>query len=91
MRSVAAVVLGLVILGLVAWFYVERSDSPPPPPASMTANLEVNKQVVRDLYAAIDAQDYDRVRTLWSDDLTGHLIGSDEVIPAEGGIEMMQM
>jgi steroid delta-isomerase-like uncharacterized protein len=61
------------------------------PPPEMTVDLEANKQVVREVYAAIDAQDYDKIRSLIAEEATGGIIGTQELIPFEGMVEMMQM
>lgn len=49
-----------------------------------------NRQTVLDLYAAIDAQDYDRVREIFPEEAIAHVIGTDEAFPRDAGIEMMQ-
>jgi len=54
-------------------------------------HTEVNRQIVRDLYAAIDAQDYDRIRALWPEDAPAYVIGTKEALPREAAIGMMQM
>lgn len=61
------------------------------PAPEMTVDLEANKEVVRNLYAAIDAQDYDRIRALISEDASGGLVGTTEMMPRSVAIEMMQM
>lgn len=57
----------------------------PPDPA------EQNMQTVRDIYAAIDAQDYDKVREIFPEEAFAYVIGTDEAFPRDAGIEMMQM
>lgn len=42
---------------------------------------EANKQVVRDLYAALDAQDFDRLNAMAAPDLEGRIPGTTEAIP----------
>ena len=78
MRASAAVVVLLLLAACQA------------PPPEMTVDLEANKQVVRDMYTAIDAQDYDRIRTFLAEDFSSGLIGTEEAMPREGAIEMMQ-
>ena len=56
-----------------------------------TDRTEENKQAVRDLYGAIDAQDYDRVREIFPENALAYVIGTDEGFPRDTGIEMMQM
>ena len=60
------------------------------PAPEMTVDLEANKQVVRDLYAAIDAQEYGRIRSFLAENMSSGLIGTEETMPREGVIEMMQ-
>ena len=79
MRASAAVVVLLLLAACQA------------PPPEMTVDLEANKQVVRDLYTAIDAQDYDRIRAIFSEDASGGLVGTTEMMPGDAAIEMMQM
>ncbi|MGD2122983.1 MAG: ester cyclase [Gemmatimonadota bacterium] len=66
MRTLAAV----IILSLVAACQT--------PPAEMTLDLEANKQVVRDLFGAIDAGDLDRVEELVTPDLALSALGGTE-------------
>ena len=42
---------------------------------------EANKQVMRDIYSALDAQDYERSKALASPDMLLHLVGTEESIP----------
>jgi predicted ester cyclase len=87
MKGLIAVFSLLAVVFLALLLY--RSSAGPP--AEMTGDLEVNKQVVLDLYAAIDAQDYDQIRALISEDASGGLIGTTEMMPRGAAIEMMQM
>jgi predicted ester cyclase len=87
MKGLIAVLALLVVVGLAFLLY----RSPAGPPSEITVDLEANKQVIHDLYAAIDAQDYDRIRALISEDASGGLIGTTEMMPRSAAIEMMQM
>ncbi len=40
-------------------------------------DLEANKQVLRDFYAALDQQDYDRLDGLWGDQALTFAVGTD--------------
>jgi predicted ester cyclase len=42
---------------------------------------ESNKQVVRDIYAALDAQDYERLNSLVVPELALQLVGTQEAVP----------
>jgi predicted ester cyclase len=86
MKGLFAGLAALVALGLLFFFYTARTAPP-----EATVGLEANKQVVRDVYAAIDAQDYDKIRSLVAEDATGGIIGTQEMIPFEGMVEMIQM
>ena len=44
---------------------------------------EANKQVVRDLYAALDAQDYDRLNAMIAPGLALRLVGTEVTVPWE--------
>ncbi len=52
-------------------------------------DLEANKQVVRDVFAAIDAQDYGRLSELLPQDAIGHMAGSDETVSQDALLEMI--
>ena len=56
------------------------------PPAD---NREANKQVVHDLYAALDAQDYDRVNALIGPDMAVQLVGTEESVPWDAVVSEM--
>lgn len=60
------------------------------PPAEMTVDLEANKQVVRDVYTALDAQDYDKIRSLMAEDFTLGLVGTSEVMNTEAMLERVR-
>lgn len=66
------------VVGTVLPFYILLALSCQTPPPDFR---EGNKQVVRDLYAALDAQDYDRMSTLASPDMMLHLVGTEEAVP----------
>lgn len=51
--------------------------------------LEANKQVVRDLFAAIDAQDFSQLAELLPEDAIGHMAGADEMLSQEAVLEMI--
>jgi predicted ester cyclase len=42
---------------------------------------ESNEQVIRDIYAALDAQDFDRLNAMVAPDLALHLVGTQESVP----------
>jgi len=73
MKAVAAVLGVLVAAGLA--FFLTTSKAPS---AEMTVDLEANKQVVRDCFAAIDAGNLDRVQELLAPDLALSALGSTE-------------
>jgi len=50
---------------------------------SENANLEANKQLVRDLFSAIDAQDYGRMAELFPEDAVVYMAGSEEAVTQE--------
>ena len=52
---------------------------------------EANKQTVRDLYDALDAQDFDRLNAKMSTDLALQIVGTQASIPWNGVVEMIQM
>ncbi len=56
---------------------------------SSSGDLEANKQVVRDVYAAIDAQDYGRLSELVPEDAIGHMAGSDETVSQPAILEII--
>ena len=86
MKALVAVALVLVAAG-VAFFI---STSPTVPPAEMTGDLEANKQLVRDMFSAIDAQDYDRIAELWPDDALARVVGTVETINEEPLLDMIR-
>jgi len=49
--------------------------------APVADHREANKQVVRELYAAIDAQDFDRIKALSESDMSMQLVGTQESVP----------
>jgi len=51
---------------------------------------EQNKQVVLDSIAAIDAQDYDRLRELWPENAVFHSLDQPEPAGTEGTIAFIQ-
>lgn len=68
-RRIIVAVLALVV-------FLAQGCEPPP-----SDSQEANKQVIRDLYAALDAQDYDRINALASPDALLHIVGTDESMP----------
>lgn len=60
------------------------------PPAEMAVDLEANKEVIRSVYAAVDAQDYDRILSIISEDFSGGLIGMTEMTARAETIDMMR-
>ena len=58
-----------------------------PPPD----HREVNKQVAREIYAAVDAMDYDGIRALCAEDAVFRVDGMDEDYSPESLVEMIQM
>lgn len=56
---------------------------------SSSDDLEASKQVVRDLFAAIDAQDYGLLRELLPEDAIGHVAGSDETVSQDALLEVI--
>ena len=56
---------------------------------SSSGDLEANKQVVRDVYAALDAQDYGRLSELLPEDAIGHMAGSDETVSQPAILEII--
>ena len=55
-----------------------------------TVDLEANKQVLRDLYATLDAQDYDRVSEFLADDALVRAVGTDVVFNKEAIMEFVR-
>jgi len=56
-----------------------------------TSNTEeANKETVRQLYAAIDAQDYDRINPLISQDMVMTVAGMPGTLDGDGAIAMMK-
>jgi predicted ester cyclase len=51
------------------------------PPAEMTDHREANRETARDLYAALDAQDFDRLGALVAPDLIVKVAGTQEGFP----------
>ena len=47
------------------------------------------KEVVREVFAAIDAQDFDRLRELWPEDAICHLVGAPEPMDREATIGLI--
>jgi len=56
---------------------------------SPTDDLKANKQVVRDLFAAIDAQDYGLLREFFPEDAVAYMAGSDEPVTQEVLLEVI--
>lgn len=56
---------------------------------SLTDDHEANKQVVRDLFAALDAQDYELLMQLTSEDGVTHVAGYDEPVTGEVMLEVI--
>ena len=76
---------GLVAVALLA--LLSACQAPPP---EMTVDLEANKQVVRDVYTALDSQDYDKIRSLMAEDFTLGLVGTPEVMNTEAMLERVR-
>jgi len=55
-----------------------------------TDNLQHNKELVLDVVAAIDEQDYDRLRELWPEDLIIRMVGVPEPMSRDAVIELIQ-
>ena len=49
-----------------------------------------NKALVRQVYAAIDAQDFDQLRQLWSEDFVLHYVGEPEPIAVDATFDLMR-
>jgi steroid delta-isomerase-like uncharacterized protein len=56
----------------------------------MPINLEVNKRLLRDLYAALDAQDYDRVSEFLAEDALVYVVGTDVEYSKEAIMEFVR-
>jgi predicted ester cyclase len=56
----------------------------------MPVNLEVNKRLLRDLYAALDAQDYDRVSEFLAEDALVYVVGTDVEYSKEAIMEFVR-
>jgi predicted ester cyclase len=69
--TVRRALCALSLLSLVA----SGCETPPPD------FREANKQVARDLYAALDAQDYTRINALVAPDMALRLVGTEETVP----------
>lgn len=52
---------------------------------------EANKQVVRDVFAAVDAKDWDELAVLMPADAIGHMAGSDETVAQAAILQMIPM
>jgi predicted ester cyclase len=52
---------------------------------------EANKQVIRDLYAALDAQDFDRLRAMTSSDTQLRLVGTQDSVAWNEVEDMIRM
>ena len=52
--------------------------------------ITVNKQVARDVFAAIDAQEFDRLREFWAEDMICEMVGIPEVMSRKDSIEFIQ-
>ena len=50
---------------------------------------ESNKQVVRDIYAALDAQDYDRLNSLFAPGVGLQFVGTQESVPWDAVVSEM--
>ncbi len=55
-----------------------------------TVDLEVNKRLLRDLYAALDAQDYDRVSEFLTEDALVYVVGTDVEYSKEAIMEFVR-
>jgi len=51
------------------------------PPAEIPDHRGANKQMVRDLYAALDAQDFDRLNALVAPDMALQVVGTEVSVP----------
>jgi steroid delta-isomerase-like uncharacterized protein len=58
-----------------------------PPSGDVTA---ANKEVVREVYAVIDAQDYERLDELIAEDFVGHMVGLPEPLGKDETFELMR-
>jgi predicted ester cyclase len=72
MTRVRRIIPGVLFLSLA----VATSCKAPPPDYR-----ETNKQVLRDLYAALDAQDYDRINALVAPGVVVRLVGTEVTVP----------
>ena len=59
--------------------------------SSPADDLEANKQVAREIYAAVDAKDYEGIRALCAEDAVFRVDGMDEDLSPEALVEMVQM
>ena len=64
-----------IVVTSLCLFFALSCEAPPPD------LRESNKQVVRDFYAALDAQDYDRINALVAPDTVLQLVGTQERVP----------
>ena len=78
MKALLAVFALLVVLGLAFFLY-----SSPTAPPEMPDYREANKQTVRDLYAALDRQDFEGLTALVAPDMALQLVGADVTVPWE--------
>jgi predicted ester cyclase len=69
MRTLAAIAVLLLVAACQA------------PPAETPDHREANRQTARDLYAALDAQDFDRLDALTAPDLLVNVVGTQEGFP----------
>ena len=52
--------------------------------------ITANKQVVRDVFAAIDAHEFDRLREFWPEDMICEMVGTPEIMSRDDSIEFIK-
>jgi len=77
LRSYSILAISLIVLPLVG---CEQA----------TDNLQHNKELVLDVVAAIDEQDYDRLRELWPEESVHRMVGVPEPMSRDAVIELIQ-
>ena len=77
MKGLIAGLAVLFALGVLFFIYTSETA----PPAEMPDHREANKQTVREVYAALDAQDFDRLNDLMAPDLAIKVVGTVEGFP----------